>query len=54
MPGYEGARCEVNLDVCQGQGHSKVMCQNGGTCIDGAIGLQYTCQCVPGYSGELV
>ena len=34
-----------DIDDCQG-----VVCQNGGSCVDGIEG--YTCDCVLGFTGE--
>ncbi|XP_041916035.1 versican b [Alosa sapidissima] len=42
--GFEGDRCEKDLDECQSN-----PCMNGATCIDGSN--SYTCVCLPSYSG---
>ncbi|XP_050730772.1 protein crumbs-like isoform X2 [Eriocheir sinensis] len=43
--GFEGERCEVNIDECVGH-----QCLNGASCVDGIS--QYTCSCQPGYTGQ--
>jgi hypothetical protein len=43
-PGFEGLRCQVNLDDCV-----DMPCQNGGTCVDGAN--TYSCDCQDGFEG---
>lgn len=43
-PGFEGDRCEKDLDECQSN-----PCLNGATCIDGPS--SYSCVCLPSYSG---
>ncbi|XP_062410623.1 versican b [Sardina pilchardus] len=43
-PGFEGDRCEKDLDECQSN-----PCLNGATCLDGSN--SYTCVCLPSYSG---
>ena len=61
-PGFEGTRCEVNVDDCADN-----RCQNNGTCIDKVyisiyiiyiyiiyifkVG-EYECSCIPGFEGE--
>lgn len=45
LPGFEGERCEVNIDDCKSH-----TCQNGATCIDGVE--NYTCQCAQGFTGK--
>lgn len=42
--GYQGDRCETNIDDCRG-----VTCSNGGTCRD-LLG-DYQCVCPEGYTG---
>ncbi|XP_013405828.1 uncharacterized protein LOC106170487 [Lingula anatina] len=44
-PGYNGARCQHNIDECASD-----PCLNGGTCIDGING--YTCTCATGFTGS--
>ena len=44
LDGFEGDRCEVNIDDCTDH-----TCQNGATCIDGI--QSYSCQCMPGFTG---
>lgn len=44
-PGYEGLRCEVNVDDC-----AKHRCANNATCVD--LVEAYRCDCLPGYTGE--
>ncbi|XP_059483045.1 protein crumbs isoform X2 [Neocloeon triangulifer] len=44
--GYEGERCEQNVDECD---HIKP-CLNGGTCFDTYGG--YVCHCRPGFGGQ--
>lgn len=43
--GYNGKRCETNIDECIG-----VTCYNNGSCIDGVD--SYVCSCVAGYQGD--
>jgi len=43
--GFEGDRCETNIDDCPGH-----RCQNNATCLDGIDG--YTCTCLPGFTGD--
>lgn len=43
-PGFEGLRCQVNIDDCAG-----MPCHNGGTCVDGAD--TYSCECADGFEG---
>jgi len=43
--GFEGDRCETNIDDCPGH-----RCQNNATCLDGIDG--YTCNCLPGFTGD--
>ena len=45
--GWEGLHCEHNIDECL-----KFPCQNGATCTDSVNHLDYTCTCVPGFSGD--
>lgn len=44
MPGYDGNRCEHNVDNCFGA------CLHNGTCTDGVDG--YSCECAFGYAGH--
>ncbi|KAK2149798.1 hypothetical protein LSH36_436g04004 [Paralvinella palmiformis] len=44
-PGYEGFRCERNIDDCIG-----LTCHNRGVCIDQL--QSYRCRCYPGYTGD--
>ncbi|XP_074480016.1 sushi, von Willebrand factor type A, EGF and pentraxin domain-containing protein 1 isoform X1 [Sebastes fasciatus] len=46
MPGFTGAKCEIDIDECD-----STPCQNGGLCKDG-MG-DYQCQCKPGFLGSL-
>ncbi|XP_068164048.1 sushi, von Willebrand factor type A, EGF and pentraxin domain-containing protein 1 isoform X1 [Antennarius striatus] len=46
MPGFTGAKCEVDVDECD-----SAPCQNGGLCRDGMGDFQ--CQCKPGFLGSL-
>ncbi|KAM8746660.1 sushi, von Willebrand factor type A, EGF and pentraxin domain-containing protein 1 isoform 1-T1 [Acanthopagrus schlegelii] len=46
MPGFTGAKCEVDIDECD-----STPCQNGGLCRDG-LG-EFDCQCKPGFLGSL-
>ncbi|XP_069375236.1 sushi, von Willebrand factor type A, EGF and pentraxin domain-containing protein 1 isoform X3 [Paralichthys olivaceus] len=46
MPGFTGAKCEVDVDECD-----SAPCQNGGLCKDGMGDFQ--CQCKPGFLGHL-
>ena len=46
MEGFEGVRCEVNIDDCKDH-----TCQNGATCIDEI--QSYSCQCPFGFAGKL-
>jgi hypothetical protein len=43
--GYEGSRCESDVDEC-----ASIPCKNGGTCSDGHD--LFTCQCTSGFNGE--
>ncbi|KAM3610332.1 uncharacterized protein V6R79_002443 [Siganus canaliculatus] len=43
-PGYNGDRCETDIDECQSN-----PCRNGGTCVDGLA--SFTCVCLPSYAG---
>ena len=43
--GFEGARCEVDVDEC-----APIPCLNGGTCQDMVGG--FLCTCVAGFQGE--
>lgn len=43
--GFQGTRCEINIDDCQGN-----PCRNGGSCVD--MVNQFRCQCVPGFIGS--
>ena len=42
--GFNGSRCENNIDDCVTNG-----CMNGATCVDGIA--NYTCDCVAGFTG---
>lgn len=42
--GYDGTRCEDNIDDCIG-----VTCENGGRCVDGVA--THTCECTDRYAG---
>ena len=42
--GFNGSRCENNIDDCVDNG-----CMNGATCVDGIA--NYTCDCVAGFMG---
>lgn len=44
-PGYEGLRCETNVDDCIGH-----KCENNATCHD--LVQSYRCDCLPGFTGE--
>ena len=44
-PGYEGIRCESNVNDCDNN-----KCQNNATCMD--LVQAYRCDCSPGYMGE--
>ncbi|PWA28849.1 hypothetical protein CCH79_00012875 [Gambusia affinis] len=46
MPGFTGAKCEVDINECD-----SAPCQNGGLCRDGMGDFQ--CQCKPGFLGSL-
>ncbi|XP_027142800.1 sushi, von Willebrand factor type A, EGF and pentraxin domain-containing protein 1 isoform X2 [Larimichthys crocea] len=46
MPGFTGAKCEIDIDECD-----SAPCQNGGLCRDGMGDFQ--CQCKPGFLGSL-
>ncbi|GLD72715.1 sushi, von Willebrand factor type A, EGF and pentraxin domain-containing protein 1, partial [Lates japonicus] len=46
MPGFTGAKCEIDIDECD-----SAPCQNGGLCKDGMGDFQ--CQCKPGFLGSL-
>ncbi|UYV79228.1 SLIT2 [Cordylochernes scorpioides] len=43
--GFEGDRCEVNIDDC-----FENKCEHNSTCVD--LVQEYSCQCTPGYTGE--
>ncbi|XP_048577400.1 fibropellin-3-like [Nematostella vectensis] len=43
--GFNGSRCEMNIDECQSN-----LCVNG-SCVDGVAG--YTCKCDAGFKGRL-
>ena len=49
--GFEGDRCEVNIDDCANALVGPDACLNGGTCIDGLA--TFTCECAAGFSGWL-
>lgn len=42
--GFEGDRCEINIDDCEDND-----CENNSTCVDGIN--NYTCMCSPEYTG---
>lgn len=45
---YDGARCEIEADVCT----TYTPCQNGGTCLpNSALSAGYECRCTPQYQG---
>lgn len=46
-PGFEGDRCEINIDDCV-----ENKCENNATCVD--LVEEYTCQCNPGYTGQFL
>ncbi|XP_061921980.1 sushi, von Willebrand factor type A, EGF and pentraxin domain-containing protein 1 isoform X1 [Entelurus aequoreus] len=46
MPGFTGAKCEMDVDECD-----STPCLNGGQCKDG-MG-EFQCECKPGYLGSL-
>ncbi|XP_074555287.1 sushi, von Willebrand factor type A, EGF and pentraxin domain-containing protein 1 [Halichoeres trimaculatus] len=46
MPGFTGAKCEVDINECD-----SAPCQNGGLCKDGMGDFQ--CECKPGFLGSL-
>lgn len=43
--GYEGLRCETNIDDCVDN-----KCSNNATCVD--LVQAYRCECTPGFMGE--
>jgi hypothetical protein len=44
-PGYEGDRCEININECQSD-----PCRNNAVCVDGINSFQ--CRCLPGTKGK--
>lgn len=44
MAGYNGTKCEENINDCVGS-----VCQNNGTCVDGIV--SYNCSCPTLYTG---
>ena len=44
--GYEGIRCEINVDDCVGH-----TCKNNATCVD-LVG-SYECDCARGFTGNM-
>ncbi|XP_035004472.2 sushi, von Willebrand factor type A, EGF and pentraxin domain-containing protein 1 isoform X1 [Hippoglossus stenolepis] len=46
MPGFTGAKCEIDVDECD-----SAPCQNGGLCKDGM--REFQCQCKAGFLGHL-
>nr|XP_057922474.1 sushi, von Willebrand factor type A, EGF and pentraxin domain-containing protein 1 isoform X2 [Doryrhamphus excisus] len=46
MPGFTGAKCEMDVDECD-----SAPCLNGGRCKDG-MG-EFQCECKPGYVGSV-
>lgn len=45
LKGFEGLRCEVNINECY-----SMPCANRGICTD--LINSYTCECPPGYRGD--
>jgi len=45
LSGFEGDRCERDVDDCPGH-----LCQNGGRCLDGEA--TYACDCPAGWTGR--
>jgi hypothetical protein len=45
--GYTGDLCESTFDLCDAQ-----PCFNGGTCIQGATHVEYTCACLASQTGD--
>ena len=45
IPGFEGLRCENNINECDG-----VRCPNNKVCVD--LVAAYECRCPVGFSGE--
>ena len=45
-PGFEGERCETNIDDCV-----EFSCMNGSACVDGVN--EASCDCLPGFEGVI-
>lgn len=45
VPGFQGARCHIDVDECVSQ-----PCRNGAACLD-RVG-RFSCRCSAGFTGE--